>query len=53
MKSDFSGEYVLDRRASTLSSLGFQTRETASAVSVYIGDQMIDFHRPTLWQDPT
>jgi len=33
--------------------LGFQTRETANAVSVYVGDQMINFHRPTLWQDAT
>jgi catechol 2,3-dioxygenase-like lactoylglutathione lyase family enzyme len=31
--------------------LGFQTSETANAVSVYIGDQMINFHRPTLWQN--
>jgi catechol 2,3-dioxygenase-like lactoylglutathione lyase family enzyme len=31
--------------------LGLQVRETANAVSVYIGDQMINFHRPTLWQD--
>ena len=33
--------------------LGFETRETADAVSVYIGDQMINFHRPTHWHDPT
>lgn len=33
--------------------LGFQTNETANAVSVYIGDQMINFHRPTRWQDAT
>jgi catechol 2,3-dioxygenase-like lactoylglutathione lyase family enzyme len=33
--------------------LGFQTSETANAVSVYIGDQMINFHRPTRWQDAT
>jgi catechol 2,3-dioxygenase-like lactoylglutathione lyase family enzyme len=31
--------------------LGFQMTETAGAVSVYIGDQMINFHRPTRWQD--
>ena len=31
--------------------LGLQTRETASIISVYVGDQMINFHRPTLWQD--
>jgi catechol 2,3-dioxygenase-like lactoylglutathione lyase family enzyme len=34
-------------------SLGFPTSETANAVSVYVGDQMINFHRPTRWQDPT
>ena len=33
--------------------LGFQTSETANAVSVHIGDQMINFHRATHWQDPT
>ena len=33
--------------------LGFQTSETANAVSVYIGDQMINFHRPVRWQDAT
>ena len=33
--------------------LGFQMRETASAVSVYVGSQMINFHRPTLWQNAT
>ncbi len=33
--------------------LGFQTNETATAVSVYVGDQMINFHRPTRWQDAT
>ena len=33
--------------------LGFQVRETTSVVSVYVGDQMINFHRPTLWQSPT
>ena len=31
--------------------LGLQVNETANAVSVYIGDQMINFHRPTRWQD--
>ena len=31
--------------------LGFQMSETANAVSVYIGDQMINFHRPVRWQD--
>ena len=33
--------------------LGLQVSERANAVSVYIGDQMINFHRPTLWQDAT
>jgi len=31
--------------------LGFQTSESANAVSVYIGSQMINFHRPALWQN--
>ena len=33
--------------------LGFQTTETAGAVSVYVGDQMINFHRQARWQDAT
>lgn len=33
--------------------LGFPMREGTSAVSVYVGDQMINFHRPTLWQNPS
>lgn len=33
--------------------LGLQLNETANAVSVYVGDQMINFHRPTRWQDKT
>ena len=33
--------------------LGFDIRESAAAVSVYIGSQMINFHRPTRWQDAT
>src|SRR5712691_5460542 len=33
--------------------LGFQTSETANAVSVYVGDQMINFHRPARWRDAT
>ncbi len=32
--------------------LGFQMTESENAVSVYIGTQMINFHRPTRWQDP-
>lgn len=31
--------------------LGFETRENANAVSVYVGTQMINFHRPSLWQN--
>lgn len=30
--------------------LGFDINEGAAAVSVYIGDQMINFHRPATWQ---
>jgi catechol 2,3-dioxygenase-like lactoylglutathione lyase family enzyme len=30
--------------------LGFDVSENANACSVYIGDQMINFHRPTAWQ---
>ena len=32
--------------------LGFQMNENANAVSVYVGSQMINFHRPARWQDP-
>src|SRR5579872_1864130 len=31
--------------------LGFQMRETPAAVSVYVGRNMINFHRPSRWQD--
>jgi uncharacterized protein len=31
--------------------LGFQMTENANAVSVHVGKQMINFHRPTRWQD--
>src|SRR5256885_13755759 len=31
--------------------LGFQTSESANALSVYVGTQMINFHRPSLWQN--
>ena len=31
-------------------SLGLQINEGPQACSVYIGDQMINFHRPALWQ---
>ena len=33
--------------------LGFEVRENRSACSVYVGGQMINFHRPALWQDAT
>jgi len=33
--------------------LGLEVRETAQACSVYIGDQMINFHRPAAWQSET
>ena len=32
--------------------LGFQMAENENAVSVYVGSQMINFHRPARWQDP-
>jgi len=31
--------------------LGFEMSETSNAVSVYAGSQMINFHRPSLWQN--
>ena len=33
--------------------LGLQLNELPTVVSVYIGDQMINFHRPTHWQSGT
>jgi catechol 2,3-dioxygenase-like lactoylglutathione lyase family enzyme len=33
--------------------LGLQITESAQACSVYVGSQMINFHRPTLWQNAT
>jgi len=33
--------------------LGLEVRESANAVSVYIGEQMINFHRPAWWQNPS
>ena len=33
--------------------LGLQVAENAQACSVYIGNQMINFHRPTAWQRET
>jgi catechol 2,3-dioxygenase-like lactoylglutathione lyase family enzyme len=31
--------------------LGFEMTESANAASVYVGSQMINFHRPSLWQN--
>jgi len=31
--------------------LGFEIRETETAFSVFVGGQMINFHRPAHWQD--
>jgi catechol 2,3-dioxygenase-like lactoylglutathione lyase family enzyme len=33
--------------------LGFDIAESANAISVYVGDNMINFHRPNRWQDKT
>jgi catechol 2,3-dioxygenase-like lactoylglutathione lyase family enzyme len=33
--------------------LGFDMRESPAAVSVYVGRNMINFHRPSRWQDAT
>jgi catechol 2,3-dioxygenase-like lactoylglutathione lyase family enzyme len=33
--------------------LGCQIRESTSVVSVYVGQQMINLHRPALWQNAT
>jgi catechol 2,3-dioxygenase-like lactoylglutathione lyase family enzyme len=33
--------------------LGFEVHENRSICSVYVGGQMINFHRPALWQDAT
>ena len=33
--------------------LGLQVNETAAACSVYMGSQMINFHRPVTWQRET
>ena len=33
--------------------LGLEVFENANACSVYIGDQMINFHRPARWRDET
>jgi catechol 2,3-dioxygenase-like lactoylglutathione lyase family enzyme len=33
--------------------LGFDISENANAISVYVGDNMINFQRPVRWQDKT
>ena len=33
--------------------IGLQVTENAQACSVYLGNQMINFHRPALWQRET
>src|SRR6266852_4340284 len=33
--------------------LGFQVKEGAQSCSVHFGSQMINFHRPSLWQNAT
>jgi catechol 2,3-dioxygenase-like lactoylglutathione lyase family enzyme len=32
--------------------LGLQVTEREAAISVHLGDQMINFHRPARWRDP-
>lgn len=41
-----------DRMLAFYRALGLQMNETANAVSVYVGEQMINFHRPARWKDP-
>ena len=43
----------VDAMLSFYRALGFQVLENANACSVYIGNQMINFHRPAHWQDST
>src|SRR5271165_3088614 len=33
--------------------LGCDVRETPTACSIYFGDNMVNFHRPSRWQDKT
>jgi catechol 2,3-dioxygenase-like lactoylglutathione lyase family enzyme len=42
-----------DEMLSFYRGLGFQVVENANACSVYVGTQMINFHRPAHWQDKT
>ena len=39
-----------DAMAAFYRSLGLQVAETSHLVQVYLGDQMINFHRPPVWQ---
>jgi catechol 2,3-dioxygenase-like lactoylglutathione lyase family enzyme len=43
----------VDAMLSFYRALGFQVQEGAQACSVHFGSQMINFHRPPLWQNPT
>ena len=43
----------VDAMLSFYRSLGMQVTEGAQACSVHFGTQMINFHRPVLWQSPT
>jgi catechol 2,3-dioxygenase-like lactoylglutathione lyase family enzyme len=42
-----------DAMAAFYRSLGAQVAETPHLLQVYVGDQMINFHRPPVWQQPT
>ena len=39
-----------DAMAAFYRSLGVQVDETPHLLQVYVGDQMINFHRPSVWQ---
>ena len=39
-----------DAMAAFYRSLGVQVAETPRLLQVYVGDQMINFHRPSVWQ---
>ena len=39
-----------DAMVAFYASLGFEVSEQPHLVSVYVGDQMINFHRPATWQ---
>jgi catechol 2,3-dioxygenase-like lactoylglutathione lyase family enzyme len=40
-----------DAMAAFYRSLGVQVAETTHLLQVYVGDQMINFHRPAVWQE--